>query len=68
MAALAHTSWLSLALRLIPARLHERLDAWSLRLAQERAERRREAGRRRKAAATVATALVPAYKLRPWRD
>ena len=40
MAALAPTSWLTPLLRLMPARLHQALDAWSHRVAQQRAQQR----------------------------
>ena len=61
MAALAQRNWLTQVFRLIPARLHVALDAWSYRVAQKRAQQRREAAQR------PATAPI-AYKLRPWRD
>ena len=39
MAALAPRSWLTQALGLMPTQLHKALDAWSLRIAQKRAQR-----------------------------
>ncbi|HWI83555.1 hypothetical protein [Ramlibacter sp.] len=42
-----HTSWLSPVVRRLPARLVATLDAWSYRIALQRAERRRAAGQRR---------------------
>lgn len=69
MAAVVHSSWVIPVLKLLPARLHAALDAWSYRLAQTRAERRRQAGRRRaNAKAVQAQAGAIDYKLRPWRD
>jgi hypothetical protein len=62
MAALARSSWLTLALGLMPTRLHKALDAWSYRIAQKRAHERRLAAQPRTAAAPID------YKLRPWRD
>ena len=62
MAALAPTSWLTPLLRLMPARLHQALDAWSHRVAQQRAQQRRLAVKPRALAAQID------YKLRPWRD
>lgn len=62
MAALAQRSWLTHALRLMPTRLHAALDAWSLRVAQRRAQQRRLAALPRTPAAAID------YKLRPWRD
>lgn len=47
MAAVAHTSWLTRALRRLPAPLLAKLDAWSYRIALQRAQRRRAAGVRR---------------------
>lgn len=44
--ALTRTSWLALVLRLLPARLHAALDAWSYGVARKRAARRRSAARR----------------------
>lgn len=62
MAALAQRNWLTQVLRLIPAQLHEALDAWSYGVAQKRAQQRRQA-------AQPPTPEVPIdYKLRPWRD
>ena len=40
------TPVLSALLRRLPARWHAALDAWSYRIAQKRAQRRREAGKR----------------------
>ncbi|NPC55281.1 hypothetical protein [Caenimonas soli] len=62
MAALAQRNWLTQVLRLIPAQLHQALDAWSYRVARQRAQQRLLAGQPRKPAAPIA------YKLRPWRD
>jgi hypothetical protein len=62
MAALAHRSWLTQVLRLMPTGLHAALDAWSYRIAQNRAQQRRLAALPRTPAATID------YKLRPWRD
>ena len=42
----AETPVLSALLRRLPARWHAALDAWSYRVAQKRAQRRREAGKR----------------------
>ena len=42
----AETTVLSAILRRLPARWHAALDAWSYRVAQKRAQRRREAGKR----------------------
>jgi len=47
MAAVDHTSWLTPVLRRLPARLLAKLDAWSYRIAVQRAQRRRAAGLRR---------------------
>jgi hypothetical protein len=47
MAAVTHTSWLTRALRRLPAPLLAKLDAWSYRIALQRAQRRRAAGVRR---------------------
>lgn len=47
MAAVARTTWLSAVLRRLPAPLLAKLDAWSYRIAMQRAQRRREAGLRR---------------------
>ncbi len=44
--ALEHTSLLTPVLRRLPARWLAALDAWSYRIAQEHAQRRREVGRR----------------------
>ena len=62
MAALAQRSWLTLALDLMPTRLHKALDTWSYRIAQKRARQRRLAAQPRTQAAPID------YKLRPWRD
>jgi hypothetical protein len=48
--ALAQTTLLTRVLRHLPSRLIAALDAWSYRIAQKRAQRRREAGRRASAA------------------
>lgn len=62
MVALAHRSWVTQALRLMPAQLHAALDAWSYRVAKKRAQQRR-------VAAQPAVAQAPIdYKIRPWRD
>ena len=45
MAAVAQTSWLTPVLRRLPSPWIAALDAWSYRIAQKRAERRRQAGR-----------------------
>lgn len=47
MAAAVHTSWLTPVLRRLPAPLLAKLDAWSYRIAMQRAQKRREAGLRR---------------------
>jgi hypothetical protein len=47
MATLAQTSLLTPLVRRLPARLLSVLDAWSRRVATQRAEKRREAGRKR---------------------
>jgi len=47
MPAVAHTSWLCSLLRRLPAPLLARLDAWSYRIAMQRAQRRRAIGLRR---------------------
>ena len=47
MATLAQTSLLTPVVRRLPGRLLTLLDAWSQRIARRRAEKRREAGRRR---------------------
>ena len=47
MPAVVRTSWLSSVLQRLPAPLLARLDAWSLRIAQQRAQKRRAAGLRR---------------------
>jgi hypothetical protein len=41
-----HTSFLTPLLRRLPARWLAALDAWSYRIAQQHAQRRREGGRR----------------------
>ena len=61
MAAIAQTSWLTQALRLLPSRALRVLDEWSYRLALRRAAKRRQARRR-------AAPAAPEYKLKPWRD
>lgn len=61
MAALAQRSWVTQLLRLMPAQLHKALDAWSYRVAQDRAQRRRMARQAPQVAPTD-------YKIRPWRD
>lgn len=53
MTALAQTSLLTPVLRRLPSRLLAALDAWSYRIAQKRAQRRREAGRLRAEAAKL---------------
>jgi hypothetical protein len=62
MVALAPGSWLTHALRLMPAQLHKALDAWSYRIAQKRAQQRRLAASPRPATPPID------YKLRLWRD
>ncbi|WP_168107923.1 hypothetical protein [Ramlibacter lithotrophicus] len=47
MAVVARTTWLTLVLRRLPAPLLAKLDAWSYRIAMQRAQKRREAGLRR---------------------
>jgi hypothetical protein len=47
MATLAQTSLLTPVVRRLPGRLLTLLDAWSLKIARQRAEKRREAGRKR---------------------
>ena len=54
MTAPARTSFVSRALRRLPARLLAALDAWSYRVAQRRAQMRREAGERRAQLAKLA--------------
>ncbi len=61
MGTLAHTSRLSLALRLLPRAWLASLDAWSLRQANRQLEKRRGAGE------APVTAPID-YKLRHWRD
>jgi len=56
--ALAQTTLVTPVLRRLPSTLLAALDAWSYRIAQKRAQRRREAGKRAAAAAA---------KLRPVR-
>jgi hypothetical protein len=56
MTALAQTSLLTPVLRRLPSRLLAALDAWSYRIAQKRAQRRREAGRQRAEAAKLQSA------------
>ena len=54
MTTLAHTSWITQILSLVPSRVLTALDAWSYRVALKHAERRRRAISARKArAATV---------------
>lgn len=48
--ALAQTTLLTPVLRRLPSPLLAALDAWSYRIAQKRAQRRREAGKRASAA------------------
>ena len=62
MVAVAHVSWLTQVLRLIPPPLLKALDAWSYRLALKRAAKRRLAGGR-----PVAPEPID-YKLKHWRD
>lgn len=57
MAAVAQTSLLTPVLRRLPSRWIAALDAWSYRIAQKRAERRRQAGRRRAEAAKLQPSL-----------
>ncbi|MES2785482.1 MAG: hypothetical protein V4684_08460 [Pseudomonadota bacterium] len=62
MATAIHGSWFAGLVRLMPAAMRNALDAWSYRIAMERADRRRNAGKK---------AIVPAptdYQVRPWRD
>ena len=56
-AVIQHTSLLTPVLRRLPSRWIAALDAWSYRVAQKRAERRREAGRRRAEAAKMQPSL-----------
>lgn len=56
MTALAQTSLLTPVLRRLPSRLLAALDAWSYRIAQKRAQRRRDAGRLRAEAAKLQSA------------
>ena len=53
MAALAQNSLLTSVLRRLPSRWHAALDAWSYRIAQQRAQRRRDAWRQRAEAAKL---------------
>ncbi|MBG9389123.1 hypothetical protein [Caenimonas aquaedulcis] len=62
MAAFVHTSRLQMALRHLPAPLLAALDAWSVRRARERLEKRREALRKPEVEAPVP------YRPKPWRD
>lgn len=62
MAAFAQTHWLTQVLRLMPTRLHAALDAWSYRVAQKRAQQRRQAVQ------PTVPQTPTAYKIRPWRD
>ncbi len=47
MVAVTRTGWLTAVLRRLPAPLLGKLDAWSYRIAMQRAQRRRAAGLRR---------------------
>ncbi len=47
MPVVPRSSWLASLLRRLPAPLLARLDAWSYRIAMQRAQRRRDAGLRR---------------------
>lgn len=51
MPAVVRTSWLTSVLQRLPAPLLARLDAWSQRIAQQRAQKRRAAGLRAQLAA-----------------
>lgn len=62
MGTLAQSSWLSLALRLLPKSWLAALDAWSLRLAHRQLAKRRAAVQAPPAQAPIE------YKLRHWRD
>ena len=62
MTAAVHISWFAGVVRLMPTALRNALDAWSYRIAMERAQRRRDA-------AKPAVVVPPTdYTLRPWRD
>ncbi|HKB55916.1 MAG TPA: hypothetical protein VKD22_18110 [Ramlibacter sp.] len=50
----ARTTFVSRAIRLLPAPLLAALDAWSYRIAQRHAQMRREAGERRAQLAKLA--------------
>jgi len=56
MTTLAQSSLLTPVLRRLPSRLRAALDAWSYRIAQKRAQRRREVGRLRAEAAKLQSA------------
>jgi len=62
-----HTTWASPWLQRLPTRLHTALDAWSARVARARADARRKADQRRRAA-LVSLQQAPRYVLQPWRD
>jgi hypothetical protein len=63
MITLAHDGWLTQLLRMLPAPLHAALDAWSVRVARERLDRRQAAAGQRKAPEAPID-----YKLQHWRD
>ena len=62
MVGIVQTTWLSVALRHLPVRLLAALDAWSLRVARQRLERRRAGSVK-----TPDDEPVP-YTPKPWRD
>lgn len=64
MTALARTTWVTQALRLLPAPVLRALDAWSHRVAQRRAQQRREQWLQRRAA----SAATLAYKAKVLGD
>lgn len=56
MTALARTTWVTHALRLLPAAVLRALDDWSHRVAQRRAQQRRAQWLQRRAAAAASLA------------
>ena len=67
MVAALHTTWATAVLQVLPDRLIGALDAWSARVARNRAQARRKADQRRKAALT-ALQQQPRMLIQPWRD
>jgi hypothetical protein len=54
-------------LRLLPAGVHRSLDAWSARVAQQRAQARRQRGVR-KVSPLPPVVVGPTFLPHPWRD